>query len=82
MAPQGVIIPSFAEALADNSSQEVVHGTVKDLHFTKSLKLDMDKIIINPPSCSKPYPSVSLKPDFRASLGMKWQNSIILKVLV
>lgn len=41
----------------------------------------MDKITISPPYGAMPYPSVTLRSEFRASLEVKWKNAIILKVL-
>ncbi|KAM7524703.1 hypothetical protein LguiA_014605 [Lonicera macranthoides] len=53
-------------------------GAVK---FNRSRLLEQDSITVHPPSESSPYPRVSFKPEFRATLEVKWKNSIIPKVL-
>lgn len=67
---------SFAGAVKGTKKQR------EDVNsFKNSMFMDCDKIAITPPSDEDPYPSITLNPEFRASLEMKWRRAIILKVL-
>lgn len=43
--------------------------------------MDSDNITIIPPSDKVPYPSIKLKPEYKASLETQWSKAIILKSL-